>query len=206
MKWVRFRVKTTVEAEDIIISTLYDIGLEGAQIEDKVPLTALEKEQMFVDILPEEPEDDGVAYLSFFVEEKEDGNLEVSGETVDAETLCDRVRDELEQLRMFCDIGEGSVTVDETEDVDWINNWKQFFHQFYIDDILVIPSWESMEAEDADKMVLHIDPGTAFGTGMHETTQLCIRQLRKYVTPEAELLDVGTGSGILAILSLMFGA
>ena len=206
MKWIKFRVKTTVEAEDIIISTLYDIGLEGAQIEDKVPLTALEKEQMFVDILPEEPEDDGVAYLSFFVEEKEDGSLEVSGETVDVETLCGRVREELEQLRMFCDIGEGSVTVDETEDIDWINNWKQFFHQFYIDDILVIPSWESVEAEDVDKMVLHIDPGTAFGTGMHETTQLCIRQLRKYVTPETELLDVGTGSGILAILSLMFGA
>ena len=206
MKWIKFRVKTTVEAEDIIISTLYDIGLEGAQIEDKVPLTALEKEQMFVDILPEGTEDDGVAYLSFFVEEKEDGSLEVSGETVDAETLCGRVREELEQLRMFCDIGEGSVTVDETEDIDWINNWKQFFHQFYIDDILVIPSWESVEVEDADKMVLHIDPGTAFGTGMHETTQLCIRQLRKYVTPKTELLDVGTGSGILAILSLMFGA
>ena len=206
MKWVKFRVKTTVEAEDIIISTLYDIGLEGAQIEDKVPLTALEKEQMFVDILPEEPEDDGVAYLSFFVEEKEDASLEVLGETVDAETLCGRVREELEQLRMFCDIGEGSVTVDETEDIYWINNWKQFFHQFYIDDILVIPSWESIKAEDAGKMVLHIDPGTAFGTGMHETTQLCIRQLRKYVTPETELLDVGTGSGILAILSLMFGA
>ena len=206
MKWVKFRVKTTVQAEDIIISALYDIGLEGAQIEDKIPLTALEKEQMFVDILPEEPEDDGVAYLSFFAEEKEDGSLEVLGETVDAETLCGRVRSELEQLRMFCDIGEGSVTVDETEDIDWINNWKQFFHQFYIDDILVIPSWESVKAEDDGKMVLHIDPGTAFGTGMHETTQLCIRQLRRYVTPETELLDVGTGSGILAILSLMFGA
>ena len=161
---------------------------------------------MFVDILPEGPEDDGVAYLSFFVEEKEDGSLEVLGETLDAETLCGRIREELEQLRMFCDIGEGSVTVDETEDIDWINNWKQYFHQFYIDDILVIPSWESVSVEDADKMVLHIDPGTAFGTGMHETTQLCIRQLRKYVTSETELLDVGTGSGILAILSLMFGA
>ena len=206
MKWVKFRIKTNVEAEDIIVSTLYDIGLEGAQIEDKVPLTALEKEQMFVDILPEDPEDDGIAYLSFFVEKKEDGSLEVLGETVDVEMLCDRIRDELEQLRVFCDIGEGSVSVDETEDIDWINNWKQYFHQFYIDDILVTPSWENVNAEDAEKLVLHIDPGTAFGTGMHETTQLCIRQLRKYVTPETELLDVGTGSGILAILSLMFGA
>ena len=206
MKWVKFRVKTITEAEDIIISTLYDIGLEGAQIEDKVPLTALEKEQMFVDILPEGPEDDGIAYLSFFVEKKEDGSLEVQGESVDAETILARVKAELEELRDFLDIGDGTVTVDETEDIDWINNWKQYFHQFYIDDILVIPSWENIKAEDTDRMVLHIDPGTAFGTGMHETTQLCIRQLRKYITPETELLDVGTGSGILAILSLMFGA
>ena len=206
MKWMKFKIKTVTDAEDIIISTLYDIGLEGAQIEDKTPLTALEKEQMFVDILPEGPEDDGIAYLSFFVEEKEDGSLEVMGERTDAATVLENVHRELEGLRQFCDIGEGSVTVDETEDIDWINNWKQYFHQFYIDDILVIPSWENVETKDGDKLVLHIDPGTAFGTGMHETTQLCIRQLRKYVSPGARLLDVGTGSGILAILSLMFGA
>ena len=206
MKWVKFRVKTVTGAEDIIISTLYDIGLEGAQIEDKVPLTALEKEQMFVDILPDGPEDDGVAYLSFFVEKKEDGSLEINGEATDVNTILQNIKNELEDLRMFCDIGEGTVVVDETEDIDWINNWKQYFHQFYIDDILVIPSWEDIKPDDRDRMVLHIDPGTAFGTGMHETTQLCIRQLRKYITPETELLDVGTGSGILAILSLMFGA
>ncbi len=206
MKWIKFRIKTLTEAEDIIISTLYDIGLEGAQIEDKVPLTAAEKEQMFVDILPETQEDDGVAYLSFFVEEQEDGRLNLNGESVTTEEILESVRQELEELRMFMDIGEGSVTVDETEDIDWINNWKQYFHQFYIDDILVIPSWEEVKEEDKGKMTLHIDPGTAFGTGMHETTQLCIRQLRNYITPESRILDVGTGSGILAILSLMFGA
>jgi len=206
MKWTKFKIKTITDAEDIIISTLYDIGLEGAQIEDKIPLTAQEKEQMFVDILPDGPEDDGIAYLSFFVEEQEDGSLLVNGEPTDAATIMEQVKLELEDLRNFMDIGEGTVTVDETEDIDWINNWKQYFHQFYIDDILVIPSWEDVKPEDEDKMVLHIDPGTAFGTGMHETTQLCIRQLRKYITPETELLDVGTGSGILAILSLMFGA
>ena len=176
MKWVKFRIKTVTEAEDIIISTLYDLGLEGAQIEDKVPL------------------------------EKEDGSLEVAGEKTTTEAVLADVKRELEDLRQFMDIGEASVVVDETEDIDWINNWKQYFHQFYIDDILVIPSWENIKPEDTDKMVLHIDPGTAFGTGMHETTQLCIRQLRKFITPETELLDVGTGSGILAILSLMFGA
>lgn len=206
MKWVKFRLKTVTDAEDIIISTLYDIGLEGAQIEDKIPLTALEKEQMFVDILPEGPEDDGIAYLNFFVEEDEDGSLRLQDEKVTAEEILDRVNAELEDLRQFMDIGDGTVTVDETEDIDWINNWKQFFHQFYIDDILVIPSWEDIKPEDNGKMVLHIDPGTAFGTGMHETTQLCIRQLRKHITPDTRLLDVGTGSGILSILSLMFGA
>ena len=206
MKWVKFRIKTVTDAEDIIISTLYDIGLEGAQIEDKIPLTALEKEQMFVDILPDGPADDGVAYLSFFVEEREDGSLIVQDEVRTRETILEDVNRELEDLRMFCEIGEGTVTVDETEDIDWINNWKQYFHQFYIDDILVIPSWEDVKPEDSERMVLHIDPGTAFGTGMHETTQLCIRQLKKFITPETELLDVGTGSGILGILSLMFGA
>ena len=196
MKWLKFRIKTTVEAEDIVISTLYDIGLEGAQIEDKVPLTALEKEQMFVDILPESEVDDGVAYLNFFVEEIEKKD----------EILTD-IKNELEELRSFnIDIGEGAVTVTETEDIDWINNWKKYFHQFTIDDVLIIPSWEQVSPSDNDKYVLHIDPGTAFGTGAHETTKLCIKQLRKYVTPDCEILDVGTGSGILAILSLMFGA
>ena len=206
MKWKKFKIKTITEAEDIIISTLYDIGLEGAQIEDKIPLTSLEKEQMFVDILPEGPEDDGIAYLSFFVEEDEEGGLMLNEEPVTEEEVVSRVQQELEDLRFFCEIGEGSIAVDETEDIDWINNWKQYFHQFYIDDILVIPSWEEVKPEDEGKMVLHIDPGTAFGTGMHETTQLCIRQLKKYITPDTELLDVGTGSGILAILSLMHGA
>lgn len=205
MKWKKFMVKTTTEAEDIIISTLYDIGLEGAQIEDKVPLTPLEKEQMFVDILPDGPEDDGIAYLSFFVEEKEDGTMELLGESVDTDTVVARMRAELDDLKGFLNIGEGSIMVSETEDIDWINNWKKYFHQFYIDDLLVIPSWEEVKPEDKDKKILHIDPGTAFGTGMHETTQLCIRQLKKHITPETELLDVGTGSGILSIVSLMYG-
>ncbi len=227
MKWTKFKVKTITDAEDIIISTLYDIGLEGAQIEDKVPLTAWEKEQMFVDILPEGPEDDGIAYLSFFVEEAEEqtspcpenqsiedalasGNtrssLLLNGEAVTAEEILEKVKAELEDLQSFMDIGEGTVTIEETEDLDWINNWKQYFHQFTVEDVLVIPSWEEVEPEDQDKMVLHIDPGTAFGTGMHDTTQLCIKALRKFVTSETVLLDVGTGSGILAILALMFGA
>ena len=206
MKWKKFRIKTKTEAEDIIISTLYDIGLEGAQIEDNVPLTAMEKEQMFVDILPQMQEDDGTAYLSFFVEETEEGALLLNGESKKEEEILATVKEELDSLRDFLDIGEGSIAVDETEDIDWINNWKQYFKQFYVDDILIIPSWEEVKEEDKDRMIIHIDPGTAFGTGMHETTQLCIRQLKKYVTEDTEILDVGTGSGILSIVALKLGA
>lgn len=197
MKWKKITIKTITEAEDIIICYMEDIGLEGAQIEDKIPLTPLEKEQMFVDIPPVSEEDDGIAYLNFFVEQNDD---------LDMDTLMSNVKEELEAIKEFTDIGEGSVYLSETEDLDWINNWKQYFHQFYIDDLLVIPSWEEMENPNHDGKILHIDPGTAFGTGAHETTQLCIRQIKKYVTPETEILDVGCGSGILGIVALMYGA
>ena len=195
MKWNRFTVKTTTEAEDIVICTLAEVGVEGAEIVDKQPLTEEDKEQMFVDIMPETQEDDGVAYLNFYLDED-----------TDKEEMLKKVREALEELRSFMDIGEGTIEESETEDKDWINNWKQYFHQFYVDDILIVPSWEEVKEEDKDKMILHIDPGTAFGTGMHETTQLVIRQLKKYVTEDTELLDVGTGSGILGIVSLKLGA
>lgn len=195
MKWNQFRLKTTTQAEDIVSSMLADLGIQGVQIEDKVPLTKEDKEQMFVDILPDIPEDDGTAYLTFYLDVEEDK----------AEVLL-KIRQELEEMRDFLDVGECTIEESQTEDVDWVNNWKQYFHQFYIDDILVIPSWEKVKEEDSDKLIIHIDPGTAFGTGMHETTQLCIRALKKYVKPDSEILDVGCGSGILGMLALKFGA
>lgn len=207
MKWKKLTVKTVTDAEDMIISSFYDIGLEGAQIEDHVPLTAWEKEQMFVDILPEGEEDDGTARLSFFVEADEETGMvrgERIGELTLDELLC-AMKKELDDLGQFMEIGEGTITVSETEDTDWINNWKQFFHQFSIDDLLVVPSWEEAGEQDKERLILHIDPGTAFGTGMHETTQLCIRQLKKYLIKDTLLLDVGTGSGILSIVALLYG-
>lgn len=195
MKWNRFTIKTKTEAEDVIISALADVGVEGVEIQDKQPLTETDKEQMFVDIMPEGPADDGIAYLNFYLEE-------------DTETapVLERVRAVLEEVRGYMDIGEGTITESQTEDKDWINNWKEHFHQFYVDDILIVPSWEEVKKEDKDKMILHIDPGTAFGTGMHETTQLVIRQLKKFVTKDTQMLDVGTGSGILGIVALKLGA
>lgn len=195
MKWNRFTIKTKTEAEDVIISALADVGVEGVEIQDKQPLTETDKEQMFVDIMPEGPADDGIAYLNFYLEE-------------DTETapVLEKVRAVLEEVREYMDIGEGTITESQTEDKDWINNWKEYFHQFYVDDILIVPSWEEVKEEDKDKMILHIDPGTAFGTGMHETTQLVIRQLKKFVTKDTQMLDVGTGSGILGIVALKLGA
>ena len=195
MKWYKYRLKTTTEAEDIVSSMLADLGIEGVEIEDKIPLTQKDKEQMFVDILPETEPDDGVAYLSFYLEPE-----------ADREKVLADVRRELEEMSSYVNVGECLIEESQTEDVDWVNNWKQYFHQFYVDDILIIPSWEDVKPEDSDKMVIHIDPGTAFGTGMHETTQLCIRQIRKYVTDQTKILDVGCGSGILGMLALKFGA
>lgn len=179
----------------MVICALAELGIQGVEIEDKQPLTEEDKQQMFVDIMPEGPRDDGIAYLSFYLEEEED-----------KEEILAKVRDELKNLSQFMDIGDGSIEESQTEDKDWINNWKEYFHQFYVDDILITPSWEPVKEEDKDRMVLHIDPGTAFGTGMHETTQLCIRQLKKYVKASSRMLDVGTGSGILGIIGLKLGA
>lgn len=195
MKWNKFRIKTTTEAEDIVCSSLMDLGIQGVEVEDKIPLTQREKEQMFVDILPEIDVDDGVAYISFYLEEDED-----------KEKMLQAVREELKEIGTYVNVGSMEIEESQTEDVDWVNNWKQYFHQFTIDDVLIIPSWEDVQPEDDDKMIIHIDPGTAFGTGMHETTQLCIRQIKKYVTEDTEILDVGCGSGILGMLALKFGA
>ena len=195
MKWNKFRLKTTTEAEDIVSSMLMDLGIQGVEIEDKIPLSQSDKEQMFVDILPQIEADDGVAYLSFYMEPEED-----------QEKILKDVKRGLKEMSAYVNVGECTIEESETEDVDWVNNWKQYFHQFYVDDILIIPSWEEVKAKDKDKMVIHIDPGTAFGTGMHETTQLCIRQIRKYVTKNTRILDVGCGSDILGMLALKFGA
>lgn len=197
LRWNKFTIKTKAEAEDLISSTLMELGIEGIEIEDHVPLTEQDKKQMFVDILPEVDSDDPTAFISFYID---------ADEEIDLDKLLEDVKRELDELRTFTDIGECTITQSQTEDKDWINNWKQYFKQFTVDDILIKPSWEEVKQEDREKLMIQIDPGTAFGTGMHETTQLCIKQLKKYITSDTELLDVGSGSGILSIVSVKLGA
>ena len=221
MKWMRFRVRSNTASEDIIVSAMADIGLMGAQIEDKVPLSGRELEELFVDEapLPVIADDDGredLACLNFYVEiaeESAEGAIRLQtgdGETSSPEELAGRMEEVLEELRAYADIGDGTITLSVTEDIDWRDNWKQYFHKFFIDDVLVLPSWEEMSAEERDKAhyVLRIDPGAAFGTGLHETTRLAVRALERELRehPGVRLLDVGTGSGVLSILALMFGA
>ncbi len=194
MRWNKFTIETITEAEDLVAATLAELGIQGVEIEDKKPLTREECREMFVDLLPEGPKDDGIAYVSFYLDEEED-----------KEKILEGVKEALQELKQFTDIGPASVTGSQTEDKDWMNNWKEYFHQFYVDDILIVPSWEQPREEQPYTMLLHMDPGTAFGTGMHETTQLCIRQLKKYVKPGMSLLDVGTGSGILGLVGCKLG-
>lgn len=195
MKWKKYTIKSTTQAEDFISCMLAELGVEGVEIEDNIPLSAEDKEKMFIDILPGLPPDKGIAYISFY--------LNADG---DQEEILNRVKEELELLRQLTDLGEGTITVGETEDTDWINNWKQYFKSFSIDDIYIKPAWEKPPVEGDYKCIIEIDPGTSFGTGKHETTQLCIRQLQKYVKKNDRILDVGFGSGILSIVGLKLGA
>ena len=195
MKWKKFTLTTTTQAVDLVSSMLDDIGIEGVEIEDNVPLTERETKGMFIDILPELPPDEGVAKVSFYVDDDRD-----------IEELMKQVEEGLDELAVFTDLGQRTIAASETEDKDWINNWKQYFKPFTVDDILIKPTWETIPEEHKDKLLVQIDPSTAFGTGMHETTQLCIRQLKKAVDSGTKLLDVGTGSGILGITALKLGA
>lgn len=195
MKWKKFTLTTTTQAVDLVSSMLDDIGIEGVEIEDNVPLTERETKGMFIDILPELPPDEGVAKVSFYVDDDRD-----------IEELMKQVEEGLDELAVFTDLGQRTISASETEDKDWINNWEQYFKPFTVDDILIKPTWETIPEEHRDKLLVQIDPGTAFGTGMHETTQLCIRQLKKAVDSGTKLLDVGTGSGILGITALKLGA
>ena len=202
MKWKKYRIETTTAAEEFMSSMLMELGIEGIEIEDNVPLSKEDQADMFIDFLPELPEDKGISYVSFYLEESEDGKSD------DTEIL-KQVKMGLEDLRSMVDVGSGMITSSETEDLDWINNWKKYFSSFTIDNLLIKPTWEEQKEEDKDKLLVEIDPGISFGTGKHETTQLCIKQLMKYIGKEVKapkVLDVGCGSGILSIVALKLGA
>ena len=197
MKWIRFTLDTHTDAVDLLSYKLDEIGVEGIEIEDKLPLSEADKEKMFVDILPDPVDNDGTAKVHFYMEP----------ENCDPEKMMLQVQNIFQEIREFCEIGKGTITLSETEDKDWINNWKTFFKPFRAaDDIVIKPTWETYKKEKDSDILIEIDPGIAFGTGSHETTKLCIQALDKYVKEGDSVLDVGCGSGILSIAALKLGA
>ncbi len=198
MKWKKYTIATTTAAEDYMSAMLMELGIEGIEIENNVPLSKEDQADMFIDFLPELPKDEGKSRVSFYVEEG-------SGDPAE---LLKRVKRGLEALRGTVDVGSGEISSSETEDLDWINNWKKYFSSFTIENILIKPTWEEQKEEEKGKILIEIDPGISFGTGKHETTQLCIRQLCKYIRngEHPRVLDIGCGSGILSITALKLGA
>ncbi len=201
MKWRKYTIETTTAAEDFISAALAELGIEGIEINNNTPLTAADTAKMFIDFLPELPQDDGSSQVSFYLDPEDD-----------TPALFAKVEAAIEEQRLYTEVGSGRITASETEDVDWINNWKEFFHAFVIPhpnggrDILIKPTWETVEEADADKLLIEIDPGISFGTGKHETTRLCIEALMAHVKEGDALLDVGCGSGILSIVGKQLGA
>lgn len=197
MEWTKVIIDTTVEAVDSITWFLGEMEIYSVEIEDHLPLTEEERREMYVDLLPDEiAPNDGKAKVSFYLED--DSNLD---------EIVKNVERELKELSTYMNIGSGEITIDSTKEEDWVNNWKQYFKPFYVDEhIMVKPTWEMVEHVPEEDLIVEIDPGTAFGTGSHETTKLCMRQLKKYVKNDTVLLDVGCGSAILSILGLKLGA
>lgn len=198
MKWTKVTIETTTQATDMLSYVLDEYGVEGIEVEDKIPLSEADKKAMFIDILPELPPDDGVAEISCYIDDK-----------IDVKDLCRYISEQLEEMSAYMAVGTGKISLGETEDKDWINNWKEFFHPFRLEDNIVIqPTWTEIADAKEDDIVIHIDPGTAFGTGSHETTKLCISNLKKYIQTDGstDVMDAGCGSGILSIIALKLGA
>ena len=200
MRYDKYTIKTTPEAEDILSAELAELGIDGIEIEDAAVPQEIEDSQIFYDELPENNIPEDVAYVSFYLDSEKDSRAILKG-----------VHELIEEMRSYVNVGDGGISTSQTEDLDWINNWKEFFHQFTIEfedgkKALFIPSWENDTSEEKHDMVIHIDPGTAFGTGAHHTTRLCIKALEKYVKKGDTLLDIGTGSGILSLMAFKFGA
>lgn len=236
MIYTKLTIDTTVEAIDMVSYTLAELGVEGIEVDDKLPLTEEDKQAMFIDILPEQTEEyDGFAKISCYIPmtdtdvapQSKMSSCDVAsldsapnydegaslGESFaehgihNISELIMNIQAELDKLSDFMDVGPKTVTVDHADDADWLYKWKEYFKPFRLeDDIVIKPTWEHLEDAAPEDIIIEIDPGIAFGTGSHNTTKLCIRQLKKYITPESTVLDAGCGSGILSIIALKLGA
>ena len=188
--WIEITIHTTNEASEIVESILLDYGSTGVAIEDPTTLEENLHDDFgtIVELSPTDYPEVGVIVKGYINE------LNFDDETFN------RFKDELEQLGKNINIGEFfKIETTTIQDSDWENSWKDYFDILNIGEkFVIVPTWREYENED-DKYVINIDPGMAFGTGGHETTSLCIKNLEKYVKPHDNVIDVGCGSGILSI-------
>lgn len=198
MKWSEFSIHTSNEAVDAISNILHEAGASGVVIEDSFELDK-PREQVFGEIYALDPVDfpvNGVvvkAYLplnSFL------------GETVE------EIKQAINNLANFnLDLGSNKVTTCEVDDEDWSTSWKQYYHPVKISNrFTIVPTWEDYKPVESDELIIELDPGMAFGTGTHPTTVMSLQALEKHVNNEVDVIDVGTGSGVLAIGAALLGA
>ena len=222
MKWIKYKIHTITNFSDNIGEILYDLGIAGFEITDHVPLSEKEEKQMYTDIPADMGYDDGSAIITFYTEAPDndeiafystgsslrDEHLDEPKEIISPEQLIKRIKKRIKRKRKYIPIPIPKIEYSIEDDSEWKDKWKENFKPFKIaDDIIIKPTWEEVP-DDAkpDDIILQIDPGSAFGTGTHETTKLCLLSLRDYITPDTTILDAGCGSGILAITALLCGA
>lgn len=197
MKWYEIRVNTTDEASDAVAEMLTTMGAGGVAIKDPFdirkeilkPNTLDYADDEFLESLG-----DDVIIQAYF----QDG--------LDINDLLKRVNDGLTNISQFLDVGKGFEGYGEVDDEDWSTSWKKYYKPIKLTDRIVIkPTWEEYDAQPKD-IIVEMDPGMAFGTGTHETTQMCSILLDKYMRDESEVLDIGCGTGILSIIAAKLGA
>ena len=200
MIWSKYTIKTTTKDADLVSAALMDYGIFDIQIENNVQLTDEEMNQMYADFVKELPEDDGTCFISFFEEFDEEESPEARKLRIDG--IWQGLK-ETEETFGLDPLEFSSETLDSE---DWENKWKEYFKPFFVDDVMIKPTWEAIPEGAEYSTVINIDPGMAFGTGMHETTRLCLKGIRKYMKEGDTVTDLGCGSGILSIGALLLGA
>lgn len=194
MKWTKLKVHVDPLAVDAVSNLMLELGVEGIEIEDNF-LSEQDKEAMYVDyvdaaLVPLE-EYRVVAYLD---------------ESMSVESLQAAIVKGLEHIREFLEVGSGAILIEAMPDEDYENKWKEFYAPFRVGEHMIItPIWERPETKEGD-LVVKIDPGMAFGSGTHETTSLCVEYLQNIGLENADVVDMGCGSGILGLVAGKLGA
>lgn len=221
MNWIKYQIHTTTNYADTIGGIICELGINGYEITDHVPLSEKKEKQMYTDIPADMGYNDGSSILTFYTEAPgnnnknffstgsslRDGRL-TQPEIINPDKLIEKIKKRINELQEFIPVTMPHIEYSIEDDNAWKDKWKENFKPFRIaDDIIIKPTWENIPDDASpDDIIVQIDPGSAFGTGTHATTRLCLLSLRDYITPGTTILDAGCGSGILAISALLCGA